>query len=422
MTTDFATSAEVWAACTSRLAPNGCEQPLFRAAKHRLVCGPCAAACCGGGSAPAPLWSPATECSCGPDCLLSGVPHRLHPLQRTFLRRQLAAQRAPAPEGAGTAPPALHRSITATLAQAADHYDAATLAFVRRTVPDHAERLALGHSGQRHGEENLLEKGPSRAHEDADEAGDAPLWTLLRWFKARMTFVKKMPCSVCGERSAMQAVGARQPDAFERAVSGAGRCEVWRCGNAACNGATTDFPRRNKVQAILAENWSMGRCGEWANAFCACCVAEGLDARMVLDLTDHVWVEVWSASRRRWMQCDPCEVGFDAPLLYEAGWGKRLTFVIALSPRFGVVDVSRRYTASWPAMLFRRARDGADEAALWRWVANLNAKVLGALPRDQLEAQVARQALDEDELSRRIIRVRKKNAEDLQRISGAKDD
>ena len=40
---------------------------------------------------------------------------------------------------------------------------------------------------------------------------------------------------------------------------------------------------------------------------------------------------------------DPCEASLDRPLLYEAGWGKKLSYVIAIGTS-GFVDVSRRYT------------------------------------------------------------------------------
>ena len=41
-------------------------------------------------------------------------------------------------------------------------------------------------------------------------------------------------------------------------------------------------------------------------------------------------VQVWSEAEARWLHVDPGET-VDQPLVYEAGWGKKLTYVIAFS-------------------------------------------------------------------------------------------
>ncbi len=106
--------------------------------------------------------------------------------------------------------------------------------------------------------------------------------------------------------------------------------------------------------------------------------------RLVLDWTDHVWVEQWSAAQEKWVHMDPCEAAYDKPLLYsvgcqrqgkatfcqvtlitrlndesqlpacpQAGWGKKLSYVTAVG-RDGVADVSRRYSKDWQDLLTRR--------------------------------------------------------------------
>ena len=72
-----------------------------------------------------------------------------------------------------------------------------------------------------------------------------------------------------------------------------------------------------------------GRCGEFANCKALILRSMGFEVRHVTDWTDHVWVEVYSDSQQRWIHCDGGKC--DENLLYELGWGKKLTYIIAFS-------------------------------------------------------------------------------------------
>ena len=135
--------------------------------------------------------------------------------------------------------------------------------------------------------------------------------------------------------------------------------EVYRCKD--CN-ICTRFPRYNHPQKLMETQ--TGRCGEYANAFTCMCIAIGHDARLIRDWTDHVWTEVYIDAEQRWITLDSCENSWDQPLIYEKGWGKELTYVIAFSTK-EIVDVTPRYVVD-PVLNATRRKDVNEE-----WLANL---------------------------------------------------
>lgn len=153
---------------------------------------------------------------------------------------------------------------------------------------------------------------------------DYLLLELLHWFKnSFFTWVDSPPCNLCGGRTT---IAGNPPPTTDDLKWGATRVEAHRC--AQCQ-SLTRFPRYNQPSKLLETR--AGRCGEWANCFTLCCRAIGFEARAVIDWTDHVWTEVFSNHQQRWLHCDPCEDVCDKPLLYEVGWGKELSYVIAFS-------------------------------------------------------------------------------------------
>lgn len=70
-------------------------------------------------------------------------------------------------------------------------------------------------------------------------------------------------------------------------------------------------------------------------------------------------MQVYSKSLKRWIHCDPCEGTIDAPLMYEKGWGKQLTYVIAFSNE-EVQDVTWRYTTQFSEIRARRKLCGEN--------------------------------------------------------------
>jgi len=122
------------------------------------------------------------------------------------------------------------------------------------------------------------------------------------------------------------------------------------------DGTIEEFIRYNDPLKLIKSDHRKGRCGEWANAFCFLATVLGFEARHISAMfEDHVWVEIWSDKMQRWVHYDPCENEFDKPLLYELGWGKKLSYVLATQPDL-IVDVSGRYSINHSAIAANQSR------------------------------------------------------------------
>lgn len=233
--------------------------------------------------------------------------------------------------------------------------------------------------------------------------------SLLHWFKNEFfTWVNTPPCDHCNH-STTKYIGNGNPTIEEKKWI-ANVVEIYQCIK--CN-QYTRFPRYNHVGKLLETK--RGRCGEWANTFTMCVSAMGFDARYVMDWTDHVWTEVYSKNLKRWVHCDACENAFDAPQMYESGWGKKLNYIIAFSTE-EVVDVTKRYTKQWNQILQRRKL--VDEEWLKNAISIINYQLsIFQLPfRNQIITQ--RQLEEQNEFKNMKNEI--KNLQELQgRISGS---
>ncbi|XP_034247208.1 peptide-N(4)-(N-acetyl-beta-glucosaminyl)asparagine amidase [Thrips palmi] len=162
---------------------------------------------------------------------------------------------------------------------------------------------------------------------------------LLAWFKERFfSWVNNPSCHFCSGKTKFQRTISRDDI----------RVEVYEC--AVCF-QSTDFPRHTDPMKLLETR--RGRCGEWGRCFTFLCLALGWDSRLVIDETDHVWTEVFLTAQSRWVHCDPCENAYDSPLMYELGWNKKLSYIMAYT-HDNVQDVTWRYSANHKEILRRR--------------------------------------------------------------------
>jgi peptide-N4-(N-acetyl-beta-glucosaminyl)asparagine amidase len=72
--------------------------------------------------------------------------------------------------------------------------------------------------------------------------------------------------------------------------------------------------------------------------------------------------QYWSPTLKRWVHLDSCECARDQHLLYDKGWGKKQSYILAFSIE-GAQDVTKAYVQDWEAALQRRTWISENELA-----------------------------------------------------------
>ena len=237
---------------------------------------------------------------------------------------------------------------------------------------------------------------------------DCLVLETLHWFKTDFFKWTNEP-EVAPELGKPQRISVERSSPQETREGGASVTEVYRCAD----GSLVRYPRYNNPAMLLKTR--NGRCGEWANCFALILRSLGLRVRYVWNAEDHVWTEYWSNSQGRWIHLDSCEDAFDNPELYNKGWGKKMSYCIAVGIH-GYQDVSKRYVVDGDKAL---PRDKVDESVLKEALALLTALQRAALPAPELTTLMIQDYFETLELGGSLARASPSASQLAPRQSGS---
>ncbi|VDM33360.1 unnamed protein product [Hydatigera taeniaeformis] len=269
--------------------------------------------------------------------------------------------------------------------------------------------------------DNLLKEALGLSRASRTNVGSYSLLrALLRWFKEDFfTWVQDRVCDKCGS---IMVAKIGPPTEAESVEGSAHIVEIFTCPTSSAH-PQQRFPRFNNPAKLLQTK--EGKCGEWAGCFCFILAslrkpgggdkktssnadeAEGAPwfpgVRLVFDVSDHVFCEVWltdledlpqdkaaSTSGGRWVHVDPCEGLVDVPLVYEQGWKKKLSYMFAFTvppptknallryEGVDVTDVVWKYSTDFKAVCQRRK--SISESRLARYLAQVHDEAAQAIP------------------------------------------
>ena len=237
---------------------------------------------------------------------------------------------------------------------------------------------------------------------------------LLHWYKKEFfSWCNKPKCPLCDSDKNIQPLGTCRSNDFEKKYQSY-NTELYSC--LGCGGVEVRFPRYNSPFKLLQTK--TGRCGEWANLFGCILYACGFKTRFVSNYEDHVWNEFYNEEEKRWIHVDPCEEAYDTPLVYEQGWGRVMTFVVATSDE-EIVDVTPRYVKDW--CIVKERRSDFMENTLKAIIRNINSNLFMKLSEEEKVKLEERRKLENEEFANKTMVCQVKEEEQLPRQSGSLD-